>query len=62
MDLITALALMKQKLQGLDIKATQENCDKLKGVYAIIDEAISKLGAVGKGDAHEGHNQPEEGV
>ena len=62
MDLKTALAMMKQVLQSLDIKATHDNCDKLNGVYATIDEAIFKLNSIGKGGVNEGNNQPEEGV
>lgn len=62
MDLKTALAMIKQVLQSLDIKATHDNCDKLNGVYATIDEAIFKLNSIGKGGVNEGNNQPEEGV
>lgn len=43
MDLKTALTNMKKTLESLDIKATQENLDKLLGCMFMIDKIISEI-------------------
>ena len=43
MDLKTALLNMKKTLESLDIKATQENLDKLLGCMFMINKIIEEI-------------------
>ena len=43
MDFKTALSMLKNTLQSMEIKGTQENCDKLLGCYMLIDNMAKAL-------------------
>lgn len=45
MDLKTALLMLKNTLQSVEIKGTQENCDKMLGCYMLIDNMTKALEA-----------------
>lgn len=43
MDFKSALMMLKNTLQSMEIKGTQENCDKLLGCYMLIDNMTKAL-------------------
>lgn len=43
MDMKTALLQMKASLEGLDIKATQANMDRLLGCMFMINRLVKEL-------------------
>jgi len=45
MDFKTALLMLKNTLQSVEIKGTQENCDKMLGCYMLIDNMTQALEA-----------------
>lgn len=46
MDMKTALIMLKNTLQSVEIKGTQENCDKMLGCYMLIDSMQKALDTV----------------
>lgn len=61
MDLKTVFLVIKNSLQSMEIKATQDNCDKAMSIYTLCDKAVEALeGLEGKqNDGNcEGENVP----
>lgn len=58
MNLKTALLQIKATLEGLDIKATQANMDRLLGCMFMINKLVSELeGKEGKADDGNGKGE-----
>ena len=56
MDLKTALLKIKASLEGLDIKATQENMDRLLGCMFMIDKLVVAIEGK-EGKANDGNGE-----
>lgn len=58
MDLKTVFLVIKNSLQSMEIKATQDNCDKAMGIYTLCDNAVEALKGL-EGKQHDGNGEGE---
>lgn len=60
MNLLTALMAIKNTLEQLDIKATQQNCDKLLGCMNTLDKIMEIIKKGKEEKENEGNREGKE--